>query len=238
MPITARHLNMPTGQLFDARYDIVESTEGALNYLNWLHKELDGDWFLALAAYNAGLSTVKKAIRKNKKNKLPTDFWSLKLPKETMDYVPRLLAIQSLIDAPEAYGVTLADIPNKPHFISIGTRHAISLEKVANFLDVPKGEIFILNAGYRLKRTPSNKPNRLLLPERFGLQLTDHAIEELEIVTAITPKLSRHIVRKGDTLSNICAEYEVSIVDIRELNELTSDTIKLGQSLLVPRQSS
>ncbi len=237
MPVTARHLSMPQTRLFDARFDIVDSTEAALNYLSWLNKKLDGDWLLTLAAYNSGLGTVNKAIKKNKKLGLPTDFWSLDLPQETKNYVPRLLALQSLVDAPEAYGITLPAIPDAPYFMSLGTQASLDLEKVAEFLKLPKEEVYTLNAGYRLHKTPAGKPNRLVLPASLGLQLTDEVIEKLETVAAATPEPTRHVVQRGDTLSEICRTYKISKADIIKLNGLKSDRIKLGQKLLIPNNS-
>ncbi|MGV6859470.1 MAG: transglycosylase SLT domain-containing protein [bacterium] len=237
MPKTAKHLNLSHGRLFDGRLDVVDSTEAALNYLSWLNDKLDGDWLLTLAAYNSGLGTVNKALKKNRKKGQPTDFWSLDLPEETQDYVPRLLALQSLIDAPEAYGLTLAPVPDAPYFMSIGTHAALDLDKVARFLQIPTEEIYRLNAGYKLHRMPDHTPNRLILPVSFSLQLTNQAIEELEIVAQRDPEPTRHIVKKGDTLSGICQTYKISKADIIKLNALKTDRIRLGQKLLIPNNS-
>ena len=81
----------------DARTNVPAATNAALNYLQFLHTEFEGDWFLALAAYNAGEGRVRRAIKRNLAANKPTDFWSLKLPEQTKHYVPKLLALAGLI---------------------------------------------------------------------------------------------------------------------------------------------
>ncbi|MFP3335324.1 transglycosylase SLT domain-containing protein, partial [Pseudomonas sp. SIMBA_064] len=85
-----------------------------LDYLSRLHDMFNGDWLLALAAYNAGEGTVSRAIERNEKLGLPTDYWNLPLPQETRDYVPKLLALSQVVSTPDAYGVNLNPIANEP----------------------------------------------------------------------------------------------------------------------------
>ena len=101
IPSTGRDFGLHQDWWQDGRRDIRASTQAALSYLEALQREFKGDWLLALAAYNTGAGNVRKAIRKNKKKGLPTDFWSLKLPRETRDYVPKLIALSQLIKYPE-----------------------------------------------------------------------------------------------------------------------------------------
>jgi membrane-bound lytic murein transglycosylase D len=89
IPSTGRHFGLKQNWWYDGRRDVVSSTKAALDYLQSLSKQFDGDWELALAAYNSGAGTVRSAIRRNQKRGRKTDFWSLNLPDETSAYVPR-----------------------------------------------------------------------------------------------------------------------------------------------------
>lgn len=120
MPATGRGYNLEQTKLYDGRRDVTASTTAALDYLTYLHNMFNGDWLLALAAYNAGEGRVSRAIERNRKLGLSTDFWNLPLPKETRDYVPKLLALVDVIAAPQDYGVTLTSIANKPYFLTMG----------------------------------------------------------------------------------------------------------------------
>ena len=116
MPATAKGLGLKRSWWYEGRYDITRSTGAALKYLQILAKQFDGDWELALAAYNAGPGTVRKAIRKNRERGLPLDYWSLDLPKETTIYVPRMLAVAQAVRTPDDYGIALPPIPNQTQF--------------------------------------------------------------------------------------------------------------------------
>lgn len=240
MPITAEHLKMTANRKFDARRDIVASTEAALTYLQWLNKQLDGDWLLTLASYNAGLGTVKNAMAKNKRKGKPTTYWDLKLPKETMNYVPHLLALQSLVDAPEAYGVKLADIPDQPYFAAIRTDSPVELTKVAEYLDIEAEEMSLLNAAFKKGKTYSSatKSARLLIPANKAVNLTEDSLEEMETVAVASPDPTEHTVKSGDTISEICQQYDITVAELRKLNKLKSNKIRTGQKLLIPTTSS
>ncbi|NNE63046.1 MAG: transglycosylase SLT domain-containing protein, partial [Gammaproteobacteria bacterium] len=113
IPSTGRFLGLKQNWWYDGRRDIIESTKAALNYLESLGNQFDGDWELALAAYNAGPGKIRSAIRYNKKRKRPTDFWHLtRIRQETKAYVPKLLALKTLFANPEVYGLTLLPVDN------------------------------------------------------------------------------------------------------------------------------
>ena len=97
MPATGKYLGLERDWWYDGRLDLRDSTRVALDYLESLHQRFDGDWLLALAAYNSGKGRVGRARRANEQAGKPTDYWSLKLPRETRHYVPRLIALLSLI---------------------------------------------------------------------------------------------------------------------------------------------
>lgn len=93
-------------------YRIIDSTHAALNYLEYLHEFFQGDWLHAIAAYNVGEGRIKKEIKQNKQSSLPSTFWDLNLPKETKSFVPKLLALASIMKNPDRYHCRLHLITN------------------------------------------------------------------------------------------------------------------------------
>ena len=113
IPTTARRFGVDRNRWYDGRRDVVASTAAAIAYLSYLHQRFDNDWLLALAAYNSGEGTVGKAVRANIKRGKPTDFWNLKLPKETRNYVPKLLALAVIIQDSDTFNISLPNIKDE-----------------------------------------------------------------------------------------------------------------------------
>lgn len=122
MPATGRQYGLKWKKGYDERRDLVASTRAALDYLEFLYDEFD-DWMLALAAYNSGEATVHRAIKKNQRAGKSTSFWSLPLPEETKNYVPKLLALAEVVKNPDKHEITLAAIQNKPYQRSVKNNH-------------------------------------------------------------------------------------------------------------------
>ena len=162
IPSTGRIYGLKQTSLYDGRRDVVESTRAAYEFLGGLYNQF-GSWELALAAYNAGPGRIQQAINRNKAAGLPTDYWSLKLPQETMNYVPRFLAVAQIIKNPSAYGVSLPPIANRPHFreVSVGS---ISLNEVASITGLSRAELYQLNPGHRGDQIDSESPMRIIIP--------------------------------------------------------------------------
>lgn len=162
IPSTGRIYGLKQTSLYDGRRDVVESTRAAYEFLGALYNQF-GSWELALAAYNAGPGRVQQAINRNKAAGLPTDYWSLKLPQETMNYVPRFLAVAQIIKNPGAYGVSLPPIANRPHFreVSVGP---VSLNEIASITGLSRAELYQLNPGHRGDRIDSESPMRIIIP--------------------------------------------------------------------------
>ncbi len=141
---------------------MVESTRAAYEFLGSLYNQF-GSWELALAAYNAGPGRIQQAINRNKAAGLPTDYWSLKLPEETMNYVPRFLAVAQIIKNPNAYNINLPPIANRPHFREV-TVGAVSLNEVASITGLSRAELYQLNPGHRGESIDGTSPMRILIP--------------------------------------------------------------------------
>ena len=140
IPSTGRIYGLNQSGTYDGRRDVIESTRAAYDFLTALHNQF-GSWELALAAYNAGPGRVQKAIDANAARGLPTDYWSLRLPTETMNYVPRFLAVAEIVAKPEQYGVYLPAIANRQHFRSVPVNYGVSLAEVAQLTGVSYDEL-------------------------------------------------------------------------------------------------
>lgn len=162
IPSTGRIYGLRQTSLYDGRRDVVESTRAAYEFLGGLYNQF-GSWELALAAYNAGPGRIQQAINRNKAAGLPTDYWSLKLPQETMNYVPRFLAVAQIIKNPAAYGVSLPPIANRPHFreVPVGP---VNLNEVASITGLSRAELYQLNPGHRGDWVDEQSPMKIIIP--------------------------------------------------------------------------
>ncbi|WP_201537682.1 LysM peptidoglycan-binding domain-containing protein [Psychrobacter immobilis] len=168
IPSTGRIYGLNQSSTYDGRRDVIESTRAAYDFLTALHNQF-GSWELALAAYNAGPGRIQKAIDANAARGLPTDYWSLKLPTETMNYVPRFLAVAEIIAKPEQYGVYLPAIANRQHFRSVPVNYGVSLSEVAQITGVTYDELERLNTALTSGRVDSSGPQRIIIPNDVSL---------------------------------------------------------------------
>lgn len=174
IPGTGRHFGLKQDKYYDGRRDITASTQAALDYLEFLHAKFNKNWILALAAYNAGEGTVQQAINRNKRAGKPISFWSLNLPKETKDYVPKLLALAEVVGHPEKHAISLPHIENKPYFMPVDPGKAMDFNKVAKLADIQVKEIQRLNPGYKQSSTHPKGPQQLILPTGNAEKLLDN----------------------------------------------------------------
>ncbi len=232
MAATGRQYGLKQNWWYDGRRDVFDSTEAALNYLEALNQRFEGDWLLAIAAYNSGEGTVRNAIRHNQHRGKQTDFWSLELPAETRRHVPRLLAIAEIIAQPDHYDLVLEPIPDAPFFTAVEVEGQIDLARAAGLAGIPVEEIYTLNPGFSQWATDPSGPHRLLVPTRNATQLRAK-LQELSGEELV--HWSRYVIEEGDTLGHIAVRHQVTPRILQEINRLRSTTIRTGQSLLVPR---
>ncbi|WP_066805021.1 LysM peptidoglycan-binding domain-containing protein [Moraxella oblonga] len=163
IPSTGRIYGLNQSMGYDGRRDVIESTRAAYDFLTSLYNQF-GSWELALAAYNAGPARIQKAIDANRQAGLPTDYWSLRLPAETMNYVPRFLAVAQIIGAPNNYGVSLPAIANHAHFRAVPTNYGVSLYDVARITGVAIEELRFLNPALTYLKVDETGPGRVIIP--------------------------------------------------------------------------
>lgn len=177
IPSTGRIYGLNQTSTYDGRRDVIESTRAAYDFLTALHNQF-GSWELALAAYNAGPGRVQKAIDANAARGLPTDYWSLRLPTETMNYVPRFLAVAEIVAKPEQYGVYLPAIANRQHFRSVPVNYGVSLAEVSQVTGVSYDELERLNTALTSARVDASGPQRIIIPNDVSLT-TDAKLSSL-----------------------------------------------------------
>ncbi|MEQ1579281.1 MAG: LysM peptidoglycan-binding domain-containing protein [Steroidobacteraceae bacterium] len=230
IPGTGVRYGLKQNWYYDGRRDVIESTRAALDYLTFLSNEFDGDWLLAIAAYNAGEATVARQVAINLRANRPIDFFSLALPRETRAYVPKLLAMRRIVANPMAHNLQFAPIADRPYFAMVHTGGQIQLDVAQKLVDLPEEEFVALNPGFKHGVTDPEGPHRLLVPvdrsERLMAGLSSlPPVERVRVVS--------HRVRPGETLGAIARRYDVSIEALRTANKLRGNTIHTGQELVV-----
>jgi membrane-bound lytic murein transglycosylase D len=235
IPDTGSRFGLKQDWWYDGRRDIVESTRAALDYLQALHDEFNGDWLLAIAAYNCGEMAVEHAVDVNRAAGKPIDFWSLKLPAETRAYVPKLLAMKRLVSDPETYGLSISPIPNQPYFVRVDTQGQINLKLAAEVAGITDEELYELNPAFHRWATDPAGPHFLLLP-------VDGAEVFTENIAQLTQEqrmgLTHYVVRKGDSVMSVARHFACSVNVIRDLNGLPQGRLTVGTDLRVPSSTA
>ncbi|MDQ2068952.1 lytic transglycosylase [Natronospira bacteriovora] len=232
IPSTGRHFGLKQNWWYDGRRDFIAATDAALTYLESLANRFGGDYELALAAYNAGGGNVSRAMRTARQRGQDTDYWSLRLPRETMHYVPKVLALREIIAHPEEYGVSLRPIDNEPRIAVVELDGQIDLALAARLADMDIDEVYRLNAGFNRWATDPDGPHRLVVPidrkEAF-----EQALAELDPGDRI--RWVRHRIESGESLNRIARNYNTTVELLQDVNELRSHVIRAGDHLLVPQ---
>ena len=231
MPGTATGEGITMNWWYDGRRDVVASTEVALNYLSYLHKMLNNNWLLAIAAYDAGAGTILNAIHYNREHGRSTDFWSLPLPKETRQYVPRLIAIADILRHPSYYHIHLPFVANTPYLGTATIDKQMDLSAIAKAASVSLSEVQILNPGFRRLATPPNQKTTLVLPISHIHTFLSKIKAQVKSATA---KWIHYKVQPGDTLSTIAKKFKTTINAIKQANNLHNHIIRVFHAILIP----
>ena len=234
IPDTGSRFGLKRNWWYDGRRDVVESTRAALDYLQALHDQFNGDWLLAIAAYNVGENGVQRELDFNRANGKPTDFWHLRLPAETRAYVPKLLALKRLMAEPERYGLEFAVIPNEPYFAVIDTDSQIDLKIAAQLAGTSYDELVALNPGYNRWATDPEGPHRMLVPID-NADAFDTALKTLGPDDRV--RFATHQVTRKDTLATLAKQYGTSVAVISKINDLKGGKLTPGETLKIPQIS-
>ncbi len=231
IPSTGKHFGLKQNWWVDNRRDVTAATNAALDYLQKLHG-MFGAWDLALAAYNAGEGTVQRAIDKNRRQGLPTDYQSLSLPVETRNYVPKLQAIKNIVTDPEKYGLKIDAMPNRPYFARVTTPKQIDSQLAAKLAEISYDEFISLNPSYnRPVITSQGEKTQLLLPvwaaERFAENLANY---DKPLTSWKT-----YNAKRGERMDNIAQKFGIDVSQLRDVNGLRATSkLRNSQTMLVP----
>jgi membrane-bound lytic murein transglycosylase D len=230
MPATGKTFGLQQNWWHDDRRDVVGATKSALDYLQKLH-DMFGDWELALAAYNWGEGSVQRAQAHNRRLGLSIDYASLKMPAETRNYVPKLLAIKNIISDPTRFGLALSDIPNEPYFAAVETTQHMDMKLAAQLADISMEEFTALNPSHNRPVILQDADDVILLP-----------VDKVETFRANLESYDKPLVswqsyqpKKGERLDKLAPRFGLSVENLKAVNGLSMrGNISTGQTLLVP----
>jgi membrane-bound lytic murein transglycosylase D len=234
IPSTGKNYGLTQDWLRDNRRDVVAATDAALNYLQRLY-DMFGSWELALAAYNCGEGCVSRAIAYNQKRGLPTDFLSLKLPPETRNYVPKLIAVKNIVLSPTTYGVELDSVPDQPYFTKVEAPAKIDVKLAAKLAEMSEEDFVALNPAY-------NKPVAVSSPGTGTLILPLDKAESfkanLEAYDKPLVSWTTYNAKRFESVDAIARRNNVTPMRLRAANEgLKLDKkgrLKVATPIMVP----
>ena len=235
MPKTGRLYELNKTWWNEDRHDPYRSTEAAVDYLKYLYERFNQDVYLTLAAYNAGPTLLSRRINQNKRRGLETDFWSLNLPNQTKEYVPKYIALKELIFNSEKYELTLPEIPHKPVVQKIIIPGQVEVITLSEFLDIKPELLYKLNAGYTKWASAPKDQSIFYIPiEKYYLfESEDNPFRDTNQINWIS-----HIVESGDSLWALASKYDTEVGIIKQINYLNNDLLSIGSTLLIPLSKS
>ena len=235
IPETGKRYGLSVDYWVDMRRNPELATEAALNYLSYLYSEF-GDWLLAMAAYNCGEGRIRREIREWKADSThdttqAVTYWDLELPKETMHYVPRILAAMVIGHYPDQYDMNVKQT-FRPQFDTVTVFDSFPLEEVAKLLKVPEDTLRSLNMELVMWCTPPNTDSYLL---RLPVGTRSAFVEGYDRMQKNNfSSWHHHKVRKGENLGVIAKQYGITITELKQANDLRNDRLRPGKTLLIP----
>ncbi|PIM52378.1 lytic transglycosylase [Roseateles chitinivorans] len=235
MPATGRDFDLKQNIFRDDRRDVLASTKAALDYLQRLNKLFDGDWQLALAAYNWGQGNVSKAVARNQKAGLPIDYESLRMPDETRYYLPKLQAVKNIVMRPSAYGLELPAVANHPYFLSVNIDRDIDVTRAAQLAELDEETFRQFNPSMNKPVILAASSGQLLLPydnaSTFVTNLEKHRGPLASWTAWVVPRTMKP--------ADAAKQVGMSETGLREINRIPARMlVTKGSTLLVPRTAS
>lgn len=233
MPATGRQYGLEQTWWYDGRRDVVDATRAALDYLQNLYT-LFGDWNLALAAYNWGEGNVSRAIARLQASGQEVTYEALKMPNETRNYAPKLLAVRNLLMAPEKYGLKLDKFPNKPYFVALSTGRHMDIDVAAKLAGMSVSEFKELNPAFNLPVYAHKSGRQMLIPankiDQFEKNLSEWN-KPLLTWQVYTPAGDENAVE-------VASRYGMSTEEFAAVNKLNrTPTLTAGRPVLVAMKS-
>jgi membrane-bound lytic murein transglycosylase D len=228
IPGTGKRFELEQNWWYDGRRGIVESTSAALDYLTKLYK-MHGDWHLALASYNWGENNVKRAVAKNRAARKSTSYSSLKMPRETQQYLPKLQALKNIISDPEPYSIDLRPIPNLPYFATVTETPDMDVEQAARLAEMRVEEFIALNPGF--SRPLIRTGTRIVLPaDKVDLFYAN--LEKQDGGSLVSWKV--YHPRPNEKLADIARKFDLSLAQLKRVNGIANASSRVPRIMVVP----
>jgi membrane-bound lytic murein transglycosylase D len=235
MPRTGRLYQLDRSWWNEDRHDPFRSTEAAVKYLKYLYQRFDENIYHTLAAYNAGPSLLDRRINQNKRRGMDTDFWSLNVPVQTKNYVPKYIALKELIFNSDSYGIKLPQIPYEPVVKKISIPGQVEVLTLSEYLDIKPELLYKLNAGYtKWASAPEDESVFYIPSEKYILfEDEDNPFKNSNQINWIS-----HVVQSGDSLWSLASKYDTEVKIIKKINYLNNDLLSINDTLLIPLSKS
>lgn len=232
MPATGRDFDLKQNIFRDDRRDVLASTKAALDYLQRLNKMFDGDWQLALAAYNWGQGNVSKAVARNQKAGLPIDYDSLRMPDETRYYLPKLQAVKNILMRPEAFGIELPAVANHPYFLSVNIDRDMDVARAAQLAELDEETFRQFNPSMNKPVILAASSGQLLLPYDNASTF----VANLEKYRGPLASWTAWVVPRTMKPADAARQVGMNETGLREINRIPARMlVTKGSTLLVPR---
>ena len=231
MPATARIYGLKDNWWYEQRHDPLVSSRAAVRYLAYLHNRFNNDITYTLAAYNGGPTLLEKRIKQNMQSGKSINYKNLKLPRQTLEYVPKFMALRELVINAKKYGIILPNFPNKPVLGSIELEGQVEILAFSEFANLKPEFVYKLNAGYTKWASPPGKKTLFNIPIELEKELNlkkDKFIQDNQI------NWVTHKVLSGDSLWKIARQYDTEVNILKKVNYLKSNVLSLDQELLIP----
>jgi len=236
IPSTGLRYNLKQNAFRDERRDVVASTNAALNYLEQLHA-MFGDWQVALAAYNWGEGSVRKAIARARAAGKGSDYNSLSpyMPAETRNYYPKLQAVKNIVALPSRYQMRLPVIEDQPYFTSVKKTRDIDIKLAAELAEMPLEEFKALNPQFNRPVITGSADTQILLPQFNAERFKENLANWTRTLSSWT---SLRISTARERIETIAARFKTTPQVIRDANAIPANMQPTaGSTLIVPKTS-
>lgn len=227
---TASPFGLRMDQWLDERRDFWKATEASLDKLEDNYRQF-GDWYLALAAYNCGVGRLSGILRRYP----DSDFWTLRkrgaLPRETAAFVPQFLALARILGYPGRYGLAL-DWDPSPSWSRVPLSGCVDLRILARESGIP---LEVLTAGNPELNFPITPPGSYRYMLKVPREYEQAVVDTLALASVPLMQFNIHVVKTGDTLSEIAQRYRVSVEVIQQFNpRIVPRALQVGAKVLIP----
>ena len=231
MPATGKQYGLEQNNVYDGRHDVYASTDAALNYLEYLYG-LFGDWSLALAAYNWGEGNVARAVKRTESQGLLPTYENLKMPQETRNYAPKLLAWRNIVANPAAFGLNIPKIEDDEYFEALDVSTPIDTAQAARLAGISQEEFNRLNPGFNLPVFIPTAKRKMLLPKNA----VNHFVRNYQ-ASDVNQLLSYNLYTpmSGEKVQDVAASFGMSDSELKQINGIRSNILNAGTPVLVAK---